>query len=286
MLPRKFSIPLFDPPEKVKYLKGTCVFNCVIKDLFNFARQFLHIRQLIQRNPDFPLTLEQFTLDAFKWARAITLTRQNPLPRVDGETTHYALCLIPFYDMFNHQPGHVSTMFDPVTQTAQVAAFRDFEPGSQVFITYGNRSNQDLYLFSGFVDKTFILYDGIRIPVSISSQDALAEKRIALLTQAGLPSCAMLELGYPPLLESSDRLITFIHVLTMNETELDNFKTKQSLVSLNAPVIQWLKLKVMVLLKGLQQQQSNVPKDERLILDIFHVEHMLLKAVQEELNAF
>lgn len=113
ILPRYFDLPMFYTPSKLAFLKGTSLFGLVIKDQVYLAQQYLHIMNLLKARNYSLLTANQFTLQAFMWARAITLTRQNPIPIVDDinldtdAENKTQLCLIPFYDMFNHKHGEV-----------------------------------------------------------------------------------------------------------------------------------------------------------------------------------
>ena len=117
------------------------------------------------------MTIELCTWPLFRWARAIALTRQNPIKQLQADKesvkTHYGL--VPFFDFFNHQPGHMSAMFDAESMMLDMTLEFDCDPEEQVFMSYGNRSNKQLFIYSGFVDKYWMSNDCFPISVSPSS---------------------------------------------------------------------------------------------------------------------
>lgn len=116
------------------------------------------------------------------WARAITLTRQNQIPGAIGTT----LALIPLYDLFNHALGGMETCFDVETQCSETTTREIVRPGDQMFIMYGQRPNQDLLLFSGFVDPNMVDFDVVKIHVSLNVNDIHYERRVMACEKAGL----------------------------------------------------------------------------------------------------
>ena len=91
-------------------------------------------------------TTQTFTLDAFMWAVAIVMTRQNNVPlgvERDGKATS-VLSLVPVFDMANHEDGEFSTDFRTDAEAGGEGkgglvcfAKRDFEQGEQLRIFYG-----------------------------------------------------------------------------------------------------------------------------------------------------
>jgi histone-lysine N-methyltransferase SETD3 len=61
------------------------------------------------------------------------------------------LSMIPFVDFFNHDGESISHLcYDKEAGLAYVDADRDYEPGEQVLISYGDASNATLALDFGF----------------------------------------------------------------------------------------------------------------------------------------
>jgi hypothetical protein len=109
------------------------------------AKEFLYVMQVLQKYP----IIKSFGWHDFVWARGIVMTRQNKIP-ISEEST--CLALIPYFDMFNHRAGQITTFYNGDLHTSDTYSNGHISAGDQVFISYGNRSNADLFLFSGFVD--------------------------------------------------------------------------------------------------------------------------------------
>lgn len=61
------------------------------------------------------------------------------------------ISMIPFVDFFNHDGGSISHLsFDKQAGLAYIDADRDYEPGEQVLISYGDAPNGTLALDFGF----------------------------------------------------------------------------------------------------------------------------------------
>lgn len=90
------------------------------------------------------------------------MTRQNTIPF--DEDYH---ALIPVWDMCNHSNGtvrlrisndfrqnqikifQISTAYNPVLDRSECLALKNFKAGEQLFISYGARSNADLFVHNG-----------------------------------------------------------------------------------------------------------------------------------------
>jgi protein-histidine N-methyltransferase len=168
MLPRDFSLPMLYTVEEIGELHGLTVMHDCIRDIFSGLLQFFHLRRLLKLDPIFPC--EELTLARFEWARAVVLTRQNPIQSYVNNELSFQLALIPLYDMFNHSDGDITGTFDVALQTAQLFSKDSTEPGSQIFMSYGKRSNQDLFMFCGFIGNT-TEFDCPKVFVALSKND-------------------------------------------------------------------------------------------------------------------
>lgn len=135
--------------------------------------------------PLFKGVIPDLAEDSFSWAYSILISRQNnilhKLKDESGERSSsnrnsknesiiQILALIPVYDMFNHafittnQVGIIphnmtdlvicyqaTSFYDPEEEASQLYSAQNVDEGSEVFMTYGKRSNQKLFLYQGFV---------------------------------------------------------------------------------------------------------------------------------------
>lgn len=122
--------------------------------------------------------------EEFRWAVAAVMTRQNKIPMPSGSD---AYALIPFWDMANHEPGGaITTHFDPERQALVCHAKRAYAAEEQVFIHYGSRSSADYLMYSGFVPDS-IPDDVVRLPIGLSTGDALYAAKALLLAHLDIP---------------------------------------------------------------------------------------------------
>ena len=130
------------------------------------------------------IPIERFTLKKFLWAISIVMTRQNPMPLSNSEK--YGMALIPLLDMFNHKQfqergGNITSFFDASKSYCVIQSPWTFQPGDQIYLDYGSRSNQDLFLFSGFFTED-IEYDKVKVPLSgVRPDDVLRKEKLDAL---------------------------------------------------------------------------------------------------------
>ena len=98
-----------------------------------------------------------FRFQDFVWAVSCVMSRQNEIPmgeegrKGEGEGQATGLSLIPLWDMSNHSSGCLSTDYNTDSQACECYAPRDVSAGKEFCIFYGERSNADLLVHSGFV---------------------------------------------------------------------------------------------------------------------------------------
>ncbi len=88
-----------------------------------------------------------FTLQNFKWALAMAMSRQNNVPDARGADT---LAFVPLFDLCNHEVGAQATHYDKGAQQLVCAAMRDYNEGEEFTMHYGPRPSFELVLYSGF----------------------------------------------------------------------------------------------------------------------------------------
>ena len=161
VLPTHFSLPLFAIPDELQCLSHNPALLSVVNLQYNTIMQYVYLHRLLTTarllqpatpndSATRPFASSGFTFgwQQFRWAISVMYTRQN---RVSD-----ALCLIPGWDMCNHRAaiGSIHTFYDvddkaSTTYTADDAVV---EAGEAVHIYYGDRSNRDLFVYSGFID--------------------------------------------------------------------------------------------------------------------------------------
>lgn len=77
------------------------------------------------------------------------MSRQNRIPRSERASM---MALVPGWDMCNHKHGQLATSYNLETGCLIAHVMSDTSVGDQVYIHYGERSNNDLFVYSGFVD--------------------------------------------------------------------------------------------------------------------------------------
>lgn len=102
--------------------------------------------------------MEPITFTNFVWALSIVCSRQNLIK-------NSGLTLIPLWDFCNHENGELSSSFEEEKCVAY--AKRDFKIGTEIFIHYGNRTNFNLFLYSGFVVKNVLPWDIVNVDFQI-----------------------------------------------------------------------------------------------------------------------
>lgn len=173
-LPASFSIPLCAfSPDDLLALAPSRAAEAAIKTLRATARDYTHIYSLLHRNkiPGLPASL--LSWDNYVWATAVAMTRQNQIPA--GKGTQCAL--VPVWDMCNHSPGPATTAVGLSADGEVVVeskAMRDFEEGEAITMSYGERPNVELLLYSGFV-QTDNEYDKVALDLRLTKEMALAK---------------------------------------------------------------------------------------------------------------
>ncbi len=126
-----------------------------------------------------PLIMNNISWDLFRWSMSVVMTRQNHIPYVDLMTSEVkeSHTLIPMWDMMNHEGGKMTTLFDPELDSLEYRAMRAFEDGSEITMHYGDRSNEQLLIYSGFVSDSTNSSDDFIYTVNINISDELTKIR-------------------------------------------------------------------------------------------------------------
>ncbi|XP_008802702.2 ribulose-1,5 bisphosphate carboxylase/oxygenase large subunit N-methyltransferase, chloroplastic isoform X2 [Phoenix dactylifera] len=105
------------------------------------------------------------------------------LPSMDGK-----VALVPWADMLNHS-SEVETFldYDKSSQGIVFMTDRSYQPGEQVFISYGKKSNGELLLSYGFVPKEGANpNDSVELSLSLNKSDKCYKEKLEALQKYGL----------------------------------------------------------------------------------------------------
>ncbi|XP_050677459.1 actin-histidine N-methyltransferase [Leptidea sinapis] len=232
-LPEKYSTVLYFTLDELAEIKPSPVFEVSLNLYTNIARQYAYFwREIFDANtPELKSLRDTFTFENYRWAVSTVMTRQNRIQLGDKNTTAF----IPLWDMCNHENGKITTDFNKELRRGECFALRDFQPGEQIFIFYGVRSNANLFLHNGFVYPNN-KFDTLSLYLGVSSNDPLREGKLSLLKKLGLANITHYQLtnNEVPL---SPELLAFIRIFNMNKEDLEKWLDKGvpgDLVSLEA----------------------------------------------------
>jgi hypothetical protein len=199
--PETFSLPLWWSMEELNKLRGTSALRAVARNITSFSRFYTHIYGLLKTQytdstkssaspaSSLPFPIDFFTFNNFKWSMSVVMTRQNPVPYKNnkGQVAGRCLALVPVMDMVNHGTNlDHGVFYDDETETVNVACMCDTNHGEELRMYYGDRSNQEFLVHSGFVCDGNI-NDSVTILVQASScNDPLFKVRSMVLKNEGI----------------------------------------------------------------------------------------------------
>lgn len=186
ILPRHYNNILYFEIDDIENLKGTSIFLQAINTLRSIVRQYAYLSNLFYKHPVAKkLDLaNKFTYADYKWAVATLMTRQNPIPSLNGSVSQ-VIALIPFLDLCNHKEGPVSIDYNPEAQQCECFLMHPVTAGEEVLIHYGPRPNPELVVFNGFFYKSN-KHDFVKLKLSLSKSDPNYDLRQNLITKLGL----------------------------------------------------------------------------------------------------
>ncbi|KAK7316537.1 hypothetical protein RJT34_00082 [Clitoria ternatea] len=182
-LPRQpYSLLYWTQAELDRYLEASQIRERAIERINNVIGTYNDLRlRVFSKHPDiFPEKV--FNIESFKWSFGILFSRLVRLPSMDEK-----VALVPWADMLNHSCD-VETFLD-YDKTSKGIVFttdRPYQPGEQVFISYGKKSNGELLLSYGFVPKEGANpRDSVELSLSLKKSDACYTDKLELLKKYG-----------------------------------------------------------------------------------------------------
>lgn len=197
-LPRQpYSLLYWTPLELDRYLEASQIRERATERINDVTGTYNDLRlRVFSKHPNlFPE--EVFNIETFKWSFGILFSRLVRLPSMEGR-----VALVPWADMLNHS-CEVETFldYDKSSQGVVFTTDRAYQPGEQVFISYGKKSNGELLLSYGFVPKEGTNpSDSVELPLSIKKSDKCYKEKMEALKKYGLSvsQCYPLQIsGWP-----------------------------------------------------------------------------------------
>lgn len=183
-LPRQpYSLLYWNRSELDQYLEASQIRERAIERVTDVTGTYNDLRIKIFSKYPHLFPEEIFNMETFRWSFGILFSRLVRLPSMDGR-----VALVPWADMLNHS-CEVETFLD-YDKTSRGVVFttdRSYQPGEQVFISYGNKSNGELLLSYGFVPREGTNpSDSVELPLSLKRSDKCYEEKAEALRKHGL----------------------------------------------------------------------------------------------------
>ncbi|CAH8498842.1 unnamed protein product [Heterobilharzia americana] len=217
-LPSDYSIFLYMSVADIRHLKGSPTLEKVATNYLFICRQYAYFCCQFMKNPKIVNVPNfVFCFKDYRWAVSTVMSRSNYIPHSNGRDK--IMCLIPVWDMINHKFGHVTTHYDPEMDELVFNTMEAYEPGDQIFMDYGKRTNEEFFLFSGFVPD-YNPHNKLTITLGLSSSDSLGLLRRQLLQTLSLNVPLKCDLRSDK--KSMTEFFIFSRIFSMDEGELNN----------------------------------------------------------------
>lgn len=141
ILPKQFNnIPLFFHQDQLQRLKGSISLQKIRDRHDSLRAEYENLCKYVR-------SYQNWSYDDFVWARLVVITRIFGL-LIDGVKTDG---LVPMADMINHRrPRETRWTFNQSKKGFIISALQNFEPGQQIFDSYGRKCNSRFFVNYGF----------------------------------------------------------------------------------------------------------------------------------------
>eukprot|EP01100_Stratorugosa_tubuloviscum_P004292 TRINITY_DN206_c2_g2_i1.p1 TRINITY_DN206_c2_g2~~TRINITY_DN206_c2_g2_i1.p1 ORF type:complete len:487 (+),score=186.68 TRINITY_DN206_c2_g2_i1:71-1462(+) len=177
VLPKSYNMTIFMTDQQLEEIKGTNLYLTTIRLREQIRNDYLQlVDELFTKHPEhFPLDL--FTIENYTWALATVWSRSTDI-LIENKRVR---CIVPLVDMFNTQIDTPPTHgFNSDDGTICVIASKNYEPGEQIYISYGQLSNANLLRLYGFI-FTENIYDSVQLFITLNNTAPLFHQKLVIL---------------------------------------------------------------------------------------------------------
>ncbi|OQR89500.1 hypothetical protein ACHHYP_06253 [Achlya hypogyna] len=228
VLPKDFHNILYFADDDIALLQGSNVYYVarqlqqqVVSD-FDELKVTILPETLRALADDFSsdAILAAFTLENYKWALSVIWSR---FVSVATSTDSMVKCMVPVFDMFNHDPSaQMAHGFDPRTQAFVLQSHQYWAPGTQVFINYGALPNHKLLTLYGFV-LAKNPYDTVELWAPMSEDAPYYARKMAFISAHGLAQHSRQPFDLTTL-GVNEELLAYLRIQRMDVAELSSFE--------------------------------------------------------------
>ncbi|WZZ17560.1 ribulose-1,5 bisphosphate carboxylase/oxygenase large subunit N-methyltransferase, chloroplastic isoform X1 [Brassica napus] len=162
---------IFWDENEFSMIRCSAVYKETVKQKARIEKEFSLVSQAFKKH--LPKAIERPALENFMYAYTLVGSR--------AWETSRGISLIPFADFMNHDGLSASIVLtDEDNQLSEVTADRDYSPGDEVLIRYGEFSNATLMLDFGFT-LPYNTHDEVQIQMDIANDDPLRNMKLGLL---------------------------------------------------------------------------------------------------------
>ena len=159
---------------------GTHLAHATEKERAELRAQYEALREGIEKGGGFP------SWEDLLWAHGNYLSRRfHPGMATGAPEGCEVPCLIPGLDMFNHRTGEKVTL-EADAEHAQIVCDAPVAAGTEIFINYGHKSNEELLFAYGFCLRDNPL-DLVTIQLACDGAGEVGAYRRQLLRACGVP---------------------------------------------------------------------------------------------------
>ncbi|CAH8268667.1 unnamed protein product [Arabidopsis lyrata] len=169
--PAEMHSTIFWGEDEFSMIRCSAVHKETVKQKAQIEKEFSFVAQAFKQH--YPMVIERPYLEDFMYAYALVGSR--------AWETSKGISLIPFADFMNHDGLSASIVLsDEDNQLSEVTADRNYSPGDEVFIKYGEFSNATLMLDFGFT-VPYNIHDEVQIQMDVPNDDPLRDMKLGLL---------------------------------------------------------------------------------------------------------
>ncbi|CAL9246322.1 unnamed protein product [Arabidopsis halleri] len=169
--PAEMHSTIFWGEDEFSMIRCSAVHKETVKQKAQIEKEFSIVAQAFKQH--YPMVIERPYLEDFMYAYALVGSR--------AWETSKGISLIPFADFMNHDGLSASIVLsDEDNQLSEVTADRNYSPGDEVFIKYGEFSNATLMLDFGFT-LPYNIHDEVQIQMDVPNDDPLHAMKLGLL---------------------------------------------------------------------------------------------------------